>query len=121
MSRNKSTLMTSYVTEEDIDLLDKLDNMLGSEISEVIYEKCKEPKTFKKIEEKVWKLMKNSAEPFSKTEFYDGLAGEYDAKDEHDLKSAELYNCDLLYMVAIASVLGLERPRSSGDIEIFGM
>ena len=116
-----STLITSYVTFDDIDLTDKLSNMLGCEISEEIYEKCKEPKTFKKIEEKVWKLMKNSAEPFHRADYYDGLAKEYDAADEHDLKSAELYNCDLLYMTAIASVLKLPRPKDSCDVEIFGM
>lgn len=116
-----SKLITSYINAEDIDLVDKLENMLGSEISEEIYDKCMEPKTFKKIEDKVWKLMCNSAEPFSKADFYDGLADEYDAEDEHDLKTAEIYNCDLLFMVAIASVLKLPRPKHSWDVEIFGM
>lgn len=119
--KNKSTLIINYVTREDIDLENKLGNMLDSEISDEIYEKCVVPENLKKIEEKVWMLMKNSAEPFSKAEFYDGLADGYEAKDECDLKSAELYNCDFLYMVAIASVLGLKRPRSSCDIEIFGL
>ena len=37
----KSKLITFYVTKEDIDLIDKLSNMTGSEISEEIVEKCK--------------------------------------------------------------------------------
>ena len=116
-----SKRMTSYVEREDIDLENKLDNMCGSEISEEIYEKCKDNEIFSKIEEKVWKLMRNPAEKFSKSDYYSGLAKEYNAKDEHDLKSAELYNCDLLYMTAIASVLGLERPKDSCDTAIFGI
>lgn len=117
----KSKLITFYVTKEDIDLIDKLSNMTGSEISEEIVEKCMEQKTFEKIEEKVWKLMRNSAEPFSKAAFYEGLADDYEAEDEHDMMTASVYNCDLLYMVAIASVLGLPRPKDSEDTEMFGI
>ena len=113
------SLITKYVTYEDIDLIDKLSNMCGSEISEEIFEKCMKEKTFKKIEEKVWKLMRNSASKFSKAECYAGLADEYEAKNEHDMWSACLYNCDLLYMTAIAHVLKLEIPKASWDTEIF--
>lgn len=115
------SLITKHVTREAIDLADKLDNMLYSEISEEIYEKCSEEKTFKKIEDEVWKLMRNSASKFSRTDLYKGLADEYEAEDEEDMWSACVYNCDLLYMTAIASVLKLEIPRDSGDIHIFGI
>lgn len=115
------SLITKHVEKQDIDLLNKLDNMLESEISEEIYNKCMNSKTFQKIEDKVWAMMRNSASPFSKTATYEGLADEYDAADERDKWSACVYNCDLLYMTAIASVLKLSIPRSSGDIHIFGL
>lgn len=113
--------ITDFLTKDDVDLIDKLSNMYESEISEEIYEKCNEPEFFSKIEEEVWNLMKNLEEKFHNSDFYKGLEGEYEAKDEHDLWSARLYNCDLIYMVAIASVLGLQRPNDSCDVEIFGM
>lgn len=114
-------LITEYVTYKDIDLVDKLDNMYGSEISEEIFEKCMEKDAFKKIEEKVWELMNDKDSKFSKVYFYDGSYDEDESEDEHDMLSACLYNCDLLYMTAIAYVLGLEIPQFSWDVEIFGM
>lgn len=113
--------IADFLTKDDVDLIDKLNNMYESEISEEIYEKCNEPEFFSKIEEEVWNLMKNPEEIFHNSDFYEGLEGEYEAKDEHDLWSARLYNCDLIYMVAIANVLGLRRPSDSCDNEIFGM
>lgn len=114
-------LITEYVKYEDIDLIDKLDNMYCSEISEEIFEKCMKKETFKKIEEKVWELMNDKDSEFAKAEFYDGLFDEDESEDEHYIWTSCLYNCDLLYMTAIAYVLGLEIPESSGDVEIFGM
>lgn len=113
--------IADFLTKDDVDLIDKLNNMYESEISEEIYEKCNEPEFFSKIEEEVWNLMKNPEEKFHNSNFYVGLEGEYEAEDEHDLWSARLYNCDLIYMVAIAAVLGLQRPNDSCDNEIFGM
>ncbi len=115
------SLIVEYVKYEDIDLVDKLDNMCGSEISKEIFEKCMEKETFKKIEEKVWELMNDKASEFSKSEFYDGLFDDDEAEDEHYIWTSCLYNCDLLYMTAIAHVLGLEIPEFSWDVEIFGM
>ena len=114
-------LITEYVKYEDIDLIDKLDNMYCSEISEEIFEKCMEKETFKKIEAKVWELMNDRNSEFSKAEFYDGLFDEDESEDEHYVWTSCLYNCDLLYMTAIAHVLDLETPESSGDVEIFGL
>ena len=114
-------LITEYVTYKDIDLIDKLDNMYCSEISEEIFKQCMEKDTFKKIEEKVWELMNDKDSEFAKAEFYEDLADEDESENEHDMWSACLYNCDLLYMTAIALVLGLEIPEFSSDIEIFGM
>ena len=114
-------LITEYITYKDIDLVDKLDNMRGSEISEEIFEKCMEKDTFKKIEEKVWEVMNNEDSEFSQAEFYEDLFDGDESEDEHYVWSSCLYNCDLLYMTAIAYVLGLEIPEFSYDVEIFGM
>ncbi len=115
------TLITKYITYEDIDLVDKLDNMLDCEIAEEIYNKCQDNVIFKKIEEKIWELINNKDSKFAYTDFYEGLAKEYEAVDEYDMWSACLYNCDLLYMTAIAYVLNLEIPKSSCDVKIFGI
>ena len=114
-------LITEYVTYEDIDLVDKLDNMYCSEISEEIFKKCMEKDTFKKIEEKVWELMNDEDSEFSKAEFYEDLFDGDESEDEHNIWSSCLYNCDLLYMTATAYVLGLDIPECSSDVEIFGM
>ena len=66
-------------------------------------------------------MMKISDSPFSRSASYIGFADDYDTNDEHERWSACVYNCDLLYMTAIASVLGLELPRHSGDVHIFGI
>ena len=118
---NKKIKITDFVTKEDIDLIDKLSNMCESEISEYIFNKCHDSNIFLKIEKEIWSLMNNPKEEFYYANFYDGLEGEYEAENEKDLWSARLYNCDLIYMVAIAKVLGLKRPNSSYDVEIFGM
>ena len=114
-------LIIEYVTYKDIDLVDKLDNMCCSEISEEIFEKCMEKDTFKKIEEKVWELMNDKDSEFSKAEFYEGLFDGDETEDGHYVWSSCLYNCDLLYMTAIAHVLGLAIPEFSWDVEAFGM
>ncbi len=115
------SFIVEYVKYKDIDLVDKLDNMCGSEISEEIFEKCMEKETFKKIEEKVWELMNDRNSEFSRTEFYDGLFDGDETEDEHYIWTSCVYNCDLLYMTAIAYVLGLKIPEFSWDVEIFGM
>ena len=114
-------LITNYVNYADIDLCDKLENMLDSEISEEIYKLCQCKDIFIQVEQKVWELMNDSNSKFSKANFYEGLADEYEAIDEHDMWSACLYNCDLLYMTAIAMVLNLEIPQHSGDTSMFGI
>jgi len=121
---------TNIITKEDIDLEDKLDNMLESEISEDVYNKCNEPKTFEKIEKKIWNMINDKKLPYYYLEWFEHLGKTYlecegyankDDADEHDFWSACFYNCDLIYMQAIAYILGLEIPNDSGDIDIFGM
>lgn len=112
---DRETIFKSLINAEGIDLVDKLSNMYESEISEACYNKCNEPEVFKQIENKVLELMQNENEPFSNPYYYEGLADEYDAPDEREKISGEIYNCDLLYMTAIADVLELERPKTSAD------
>lgn len=113
--------ITDYVIYEDVDLANKLSNMLYSEISEEIFDKCMEGEIHTQVTNKVWELMNDKDSKFSSADFYEGLAKEYEPVDEHDMWSACLYNCDLLYMTAIACVLGLKIPSDSGDIHIFGL
>ena len=115
------SLIVKYVKYEDIDLVNKLDNMCCSEISEDIFEKCMKKEAFEKIQEKIWELMNNEEFEFSKAEFYEDLFDEDETEDEHYIWSSRLYNCDLLYMTAIAYVLGLEIPEFSWDVETCGM
>lgn len=48
----RGTAITDFLTKDDVDLIDKLDNMYESEISEEIYEKCNEPEFFQKSKKK---------------------------------------------------------------------
>ena len=49
-----------FLTKDDVDLIDKLNNMYESEISEEIYEKCNEPEFF-------FKNRRRSLEPDEKS------------------------------------------------------
>ena len=117
----KNNMITNHMTRNDIELLNKLDNMCGSEISESIYKECLIPENIEKIKNKVWELLTDTNSKFACSDYYVGLADDYEAKDEKDMWSACVYNCDLLYMTAIAHVFGLEIPKNSCDINIFGM
>lgn len=44
--------IADFLTKDDVDLIDKLNNMYESEISEEIYEKCNEPEFFQKSKKK---------------------------------------------------------------------
>ena len=115
-------LITQYiVSKEKIDLEDKLANLLCSEISDEIYDKCCDHDVFQKIENEIWNYLNDEKSDFSQINFYDGLADEYEAADEYDYWEACVYNCDLLYMIAIAKALNLKTPKSAGDTYIFGL
>lgn len=109
--------ITDVIKKEDIDLDNKLCNMLDSEISEATYDKCIE--LYDEIEEKIWELLNDENSVFSNPDTYQGLEGTYESIDNHDLWTARLYNCDLLYMIAIANVLDLPIPEDSSDTPIF--
>lgn len=114
-------MFSNHITYDDIDIAGKLGNMLDCEISQEVYNKCMEAEAQEKIKDKVWELINDNSSAFSKTSFYEGLAKEHEAVDDHDMWAACLYNCDLLYMTAIAHVLNLETPKSAGDTQIFGI
>lgn len=109
--------MTDVIKQEDIDLDDKLCNMLDSEISEATYDNCNA--LYEEIEAKIWELLNDEDSVFSNPDTYQGLEGEYEAIDNHDLWTSRLYNCDLLYMTAIADVLDLPTPEDSSDTQMF--
>lgn len=108
-------LSKDFLRKEDIDLCDKLNNMLDSEISEDIFYLASLPDNFQKIENKVWEMLNDESLPYCQISYFSNLAKEYEPENENDLHAAELYNCDLIYMQAIAHVLGLEIPEDSGD------
>lgn len=132
--------MKEFVTYylEDVDLWDKIDNLNG-EIGDSGCELAWSDQYYTAIEDKIWEMLNDKNSQFSKSEYYDGLANEYmfeeyfegkeneddcnfellSFEEQCDVMSAAVYNCDLLYMVAIADVLGLEIPKSSGDIHVF--
>ena len=118
---DRESVFKSLINTEGIDLLNKLDNLSGAgQISDRCYETCLNKEFFKQIEEKIFSFMQErneGVEEFANPYFYMGLAEKYqeDAFDAKDFLSAEIYNCDILYMVAIADVLGLERPKTEGD------
>lgn len=112
-------LATDILTREDIDLYNKLGNLVDSEISERIYDRCNEPENFSRIEDKVWSLLTDPNDQFYFLEFFRHLGKEIETDDEHEFWSGCLYNCDLIYMQAIAYVLNLPKPKSSCDTYIF--
>lgn len=106
-------LITDYVTREDIDVFNKIINLEdGEQISSSISRKAQ--KKEKEIESVIWELM-NKDERFMYLDDYDGLAPGWNEEDGYSLESAELYNNDWLYMMAIAKVLGLKEPEDCFD------
>ena len=104
-------VIADYVEREDIDLLNKLDNLCGhGQISNRVFEVCNKKEMFEEIEQFIWEIITGDTgdENLSLAENYIGLECEYEAKDERDLWSARLYNNDELYMYAIEDVLDNE-------------
>ena len=113
-------IITTYINETSFNLESKLENLLNdSKISEKIHDKCSEPANFSSIENKLWELVNDSNSEFYYTEYYDKAnIGNY-LKDPCKIKEAKVYDCDFLYMVAIASVLKLRIPETSDDKDMF--
>lgn len=93
------------LTSDDIDLIDKLDNMDGCEITGELAEMIKGHKPlFVTIEEYI-KMHINEYEDFI-VEETESLYEQELIQDEYDFASG-LYNCDEIYVRAILKALGI--------------
>lgn len=93
------------ITKEDVDLINKLDNMCGSEINDELFEELSNDKEkFSAIEQFVMEHVE---------EYEDFIVDEtkslYEQEfiDEEDDYTGGLYNCDEIYMRAILNALGV--------------
>lgn len=112
---NNNAKITDFIKREDIDIENKIGNMHESEISEEIYIKIIEnPVLLGEIEANIWAKLNDNDNPLSKASAYEGLADDYETDDENERWGACLYNHDLIYMQAIAEVLGLPVPKEAG-------
>jgi len=88
--------INSYTNEQlktIVDLIDKIENMYESEISDALYNYITENKNvFDEIESEVIKLLPWAIEEYNIT--------------TDDNEETCLYNCDALYMKAICNVMG---------------
>lgn len=84
---------TNEQLEDCVDLINKIENMYESEISEALYDYITENENvFDKIEAEVIKLL-----PWA--------IKEYNITTDDEVETC-LYNCDALYMKAICNVMG---------------
>ena len=112
---NNNVKITDFIKREDIDIDDKIGNMYESEISEEIYDKIIEsPVLLGEIEANIWAKLNDNDSPLSKASEYENLANDYETDDENERWAACLYNHDLIYMQAIAEVLGIPVPQEAG-------
>lgn len=104
------------LSKEDIDLTDKLDNLYGhGQISETVYILASESKTFDIIEHYIDEILSDDiGESSLPEESINFIIKEtqrlYDEKlilNEDDFASG-LYNCDEIYLYAIADALDLD-------------
>jgi hypothetical protein len=102
------------LTDDDIDLIDKLDNLCGHEqISDYAYELMKEKQNFEDANEYIKEILHGEAHEdltekyiyFVVEETNNLCEGGFCKKDDF---TAGLYNCDDLYLYAIADVLGVD-------------
>ena len=105
----KITDFIENLTKDDVDLIDKLDNLNGHEqISEEDYELASEETNFKDIEEFVIDILQNGDD--LSDQYINFIVNETQRLYEEDLCrkddfTAGLYNCDDLYLFAIEDVL----------------
>lgn len=84
---------TNEQLKDIVDLIDKIDNMYESEISDALYEYIdNDEDVFNKIEAEVIKLLPQAID-------------EYEITTDDKVETC-LYNCDALYMKAICNVMG---------------
>lgn len=115
------------LSNEDIDLVDKLDNLNGAgQISETVYKLASEKDNFETIEHYVREILQDDIGDTELAEEYiefivDETESLYEQGliDEADDFTGGLYNCDDLYLYAIADVLdiGIDELETYGDDE----
>lgn len=115
------------LSNNDIDLVDKLDNLCGhGQISDKVYELASEKDNFETIEHFVREILQDDIGDTELAEEYiDFIVDETESLyeqgliDEADDFTGGLYNCDDLYLYAIADVLdiGMDELETYGDDE----
>lgn len=103
------------LTNDDIDLIDKLENLSeAGQISETVYDLCQNKETFEIIESYVREILQDDIGDTELAEEYiDFIVGETESLykeeliDKADDFSSGLYNCDEIYLYAIADALDL--------------
>ena len=104
------------LTSDDIDLIDKLDNLYGhGQISETVYDLASEERTFDIIEHYIDEILSDDiGDPELAEEYIEFIIEETENLyeqgfiDEADDFTGGLYNCDSLYLYAIADALDLD-------------
>lgn len=99
----------------DIDLIDKLDNLYGhGQISETVYNLASKKDNSEAIEDYVREILQDQiGDSALATEYIEFIVEETENLYEQDLSdkddfSSGLYNCDSLYLYAIADVLDID-------------
>jgi len=101
------------LNNENIDLIDKLENLSASaQISEVVCNLCQEKDNFESVEDYIREILQGQVGNSELTdEYIDFIVEETENLyeqgliDESDDFTGGLYNCDDLYLYAIADVL----------------
>lgn len=102
---SKCRIYLQHLTDADIDIINKLDNMYGSEIqNDSLYEKITHNNTYlyeinKYIKENAYTYLDNIQSNIEQ------LPDDFDSINE--LYSGGLYNCDKLYCDAIENIMGI--------------
>lgn len=91
------------LSKKDIELQNKLDEMVGYQISENIYAEIHKSVNIQKIENKIWAMLGDKELPYSDSNFFDN-------------KAEGLFSCNLIYMQAIAIVLNKPFPMSANEM-----
>lgn len=111
------------LSNDDIDLIDKLDNLCGhAQISETVFDLASENDNFKAIESCVREMLQDELEDVESDEYIEFIVDETESLyeqsliDEADDFTGGLYNCDDLYLCAISDVLDIDMD----ELEYYG-
>lgn len=112
------------LSNDDVDLVDKLDNLCGhAQISDTVFELASEDDNFEVIEKYVIEILQGYIGDSDMAEEYiEFIVDETESLfeqgliDEEDDFTGGLYNCDDLYLYAIADALDLDMD----ELEYYG-